>query len=110
MVLTVKITKPAGEELTLPCQDLVLHYRFGQKSDVARCYGISAFSTDQGVDRAMRLSAQGNFSSSTGVATTKSGTVFVDIFYQYMEPETHELYLTIAQPVGAYFETPGWKK
>jgi len=109
LVLTLKVQKPAGEELTLYCQDLVLHYRYGDKSDVARCYGISAFSVGNDVDRPMFLSPQGLASSSTGAATTKASVVYVDLFFQNMEPDTSELHLFVAQPIGASYKTDGWR-
>ena len=108
--VTLLITKAAGDELTLTCQDINLHYRFGQQSDIARCYGLASYSTRQDEDRAMVLYSQGWGKSTTGLATTKSGTVFIDVFFQNMEPDTSDLYLFIAQPTSAHFTTPGWKK
>ncbi len=109
LVLTLKVTKPAGEELKIACVDIVLHYRYGQKTDVTRCYGLSTYSTQPDSDRAMALYASGIGSSTTGLATTKASTVFIDVFFQGMEPETSDLYILIAQPVGTYFKTGGWK-
>jgi len=108
LVLTVEIKKAPGSELTLVAQDLPLHYRYGTKSDVARCQGLSTFSKQQDVDRAMSLYPGGLGRSTTGLSTTKAGTVYVDMFFQYMEPETSELYLFLAQPASAVFETEGW--
>jgi hypothetical protein len=110
LVVTLKITKQAGAELALACQDISLHYRYGNGSDIAKCYGLSTFSDKQDEDRAMALYTQGWGRTTTGPATTRSSTVFVDVFFQNMEPETRDLYLFIAQPTGAEFTTSGWKK
>ncbi len=109
LVLTVEIKKAPGSELALVAQDLPLHYRYGTKSDVAQCQGLSTFSKQEDVDRAMSLYTQGLGRSSTGLSTTKAGIVYVDMFFQFMEPETSELHLFVAQPVGAAFETTGWE-
>ena len=110
LIVTLKITKTAGAEFSLACQDIALHYRYGQQSDIARCYGLSSYSTQQNQDRAMALYSQGWGRSTTGLATTKSDAVFIDVFFQNMEPETSDLYLFIAQPTGAHFTSQGWKK
>lgn len=109
LVLTVQVKKAAGSELTLVAQDFPLHYRYGAKSDVARCEGLSTFSKQEDVDRTMSLYPGGLGRSSTGLSTTKAGTIYVDMFFQFMEPDTSELYLFVAQPVGATFETTGWE-
>jgi hypothetical protein len=110
LIVTLRIAKTAGEELTLTCQDIALHYRYGQQSDIARCYGLSSYTTRQDEDRSMALYSQGWGTSTTGLATTKSGTVYIDVFFQNMESNTSDLYLFIAQPTGAHFTSRGWKK
>jgi len=110
LIVTLRITKVPGAELTLVCQDIALHYRYGQQSDVARCYGLSTYTTQQNEDRAMSLYSQGWGRSTTGPATTKSDTVYIDLFFQNLEPETSDLYLFKAQPTGAHFTSQGWKK
>ena len=109
LVLTVEIKKTPGEQLTLVAQDLALHYRYGTNSDVASCYGLSTFSKEEDTDRAMNLYRAGWGRTTTGLSTTKLGVVYVDMFFQNMEPETSDLFLLVAQPVGAYFKTSGWK-
>ena len=109
LVLTVKVKKPAGSGLTFVAQDFTLHYRYGQSSDVAKCFGLSSFSVDKNVDRPMSLWTHGIGRSSTGLATTKAETLFIDLFFQYMEPETSELHLLVAQPLAKSFQTSGWK-
>jgi len=109
MIATLKVQKPAGAELTLNAPDLVLHYTYGAKADVARCYGLSGFSTMLEVDRPMNLFIHGSGGVSTGVSTIRASVVYVDAFFQHMEPDTAELHLLVAQPAGAFFKTDGWK-
>jgi len=109
LILTVQVTKPAGEELTLFAQDFVLHYRFGDKTDVARCQGLSGFSGQMDVDRPMSLFANGIGRTTTGLSTTKLDTMYLDLFFQFMEPNTSDIHLFVAQPTGAWFQTNGWK-
>ena len=110
VVITMEITKPAGEQITLEACDFTLHYRYGDGSDVAPCKGISAFSTDTGVDRPMQLSSVGRVSSTSGTATTKDDSIYVDLFFDGMESTTSELYILYATPVTSGFETSGWEE
>jgi hypothetical protein len=107
LIVTVRITKQAGAELTVACQDIALHYRYGLNSDIARCYGLSSFSVQQKEDRPMSLYKEGWGRSTTGIAATQIGTVYIDVFFQHMEPNTSDLYLFIAQPTGAHFISQG---
>ncbi|MDH7598198.1 MAG: hypothetical protein QHH07_01005 [Sedimentisphaerales bacterium] len=109
LVLTLQITKPADSELTIWAPDLALHYRHGQNADVAVCYGLSGFSTQPDVDRQITFYRLGYGKVTTGMATTRAQTVYVDAFFQYMEPDVSELHLLIAQPVGASAATDGWQ-
>lgn len=110
VIITLKITKTPGEEVTLTCQDISLHYRYGENSDIARCYGLSTYTTVQDQDRSMALYSQGWGKSTTGLSTTKASAVYVDLFFQNMEPDTSDLYIFIAQPTGSHFTSKGWKK
>jgi hypothetical protein len=109
LIVTLKITKEAGTEFTVACQDINIHYRYGQQSDIARCYGLSNYSTQQNEDRSMSLYGQGWGRSTTGLASTKSSTAYIDVFFQNMEPDTSDLYLFISQPTGAHYISQGWK-
>lgn len=109
LVVTLKITKPADLPLTLHAQDLPLHYRYGDSYDVAICMGLSAFSTTANTERAMQLSSSAYVKSTTGTATTQAATVYVDAFYQYMEPAVSGLEVLVAQPVGAQAKSAGWR-
>jgi len=110
LVLTVKVTKQPGQPLTVICQDINIHYRFGESSDVAKCFGLSSFSAQQDEDRAMSLYSLGWGKSTTGTSTSKSGTVYFDVFFQNMEPETHDVHLFWGQSIGAVYTTHGWTK
>lgn len=109
LVLTLRVRKPPDEPLTIHAQDLALHYRFGTKQDVARCTGISAFSLTRDAERRIVFLAQGLGAMATAVNTTKATEVFVDLFFQGMEPDTSELDLRAAHPIGARHVTRGWK-
>jgi len=110
LIVTVRITKEPGSQISLTCQDISLHYRFGDDSDVARCYGLSSYSTQLNEDRVMALYSQGWGKTTTGPATTQSGAAYVDVFFQNMEPTTRDLYLFMAQPTGAHYVSNGWNK
>lgn len=110
LILTLKITKPADLPLTLHAQDLPLHYRYGESYDVTTCMGLSAFSTIANTERAMQLSSSSYVKSTTGAATTQAETVYVDAFYQYMEPTVSELEVLVARPVGAQAKSGGWRQ
>lgn len=111
LVLIVELEKPAGSALTLYAQDFSLHYYYGKESsDVAPCQGISGFSTTKDTDRPMAFDAQGRQASQTGVATTGADTVYVDLFFDFLEPDTREFHLLLAQPVIIPYATSGWTK
>jgi hypothetical protein len=111
LVVTVKVTKPAGRVLTLYPADLALHYRRSSGDyDVAPCSGVSAFSTSPGIDRTMSFFPAGFGSVSTGVTTQKADVLYADLFFQNMEADTRDLYLLVAQPVGAHLVVSGWSK
>jgi hypothetical protein len=108
MLLTLRVTKPAGEPLTLFAPDLALHYRRGEGSEVSRCFGLSVFSTEQDVERPIRLFQRGYGLTATGQATVKADVLYVDAFFDSIEPDIREVHLLVAQPVGAALATNGW--
>lgn len=109
LVLTLRIQKPEGEELRLNAQDLSLHYRYGQESDIAPCNGLSTYSTQKDMDRTMSLFKISRGTSATGTSTTQASVVYVDLFFNYIESDTSDLHLLVAQPAGAYYKSSGWK-
>ncbi len=110
LVLTLRISKPADTPVKLHVADIALHYYYGNKYDVAPCKGVSSFSTELKTDRPMKFSKVGFGSTSTGIFSMQAGVVYVDLFFRSMEPNTGNLYLLIAQPVGISFKTEGYKK
>lgn len=109
MVVTVRIKKPAGMALKIFNADLPLHYYHGDDYDVMICQGLSSFSTTQDVDRPMQLFNRYG-STSTGTSSTQASEVYLDIFYQYLEPDTGDIYIMIANTMGAHYKTEGWEK
>ena len=109
LLVTVEVSKPAGEAVTLFGPDLSLHYYFGDKFDVVQCYGLSGFSTAENTDRPMTFLSGGYGRTQTGRATSKANKVFVDLFFQDLEPQTSDLFLFVGQPVVKPFATKGWK-
>jgi len=109
LLLTVRITKPASAALTIHGPDLDLHYNHGNTYDVLNCQGLSSFSKSMDVDRPMRLWSTGIGSVATGTSTLDADTLYMDVFYQYLEPDTKDVYLMIAQPTGLHYTTTGWK-
>ena len=109
LVLTVEVKKSADSVLTCFSQDFTLHYRYGNQSDIVRCVGMSTFSAQQDVDRPMTFFASGQGRAATGLSTTKLSTLYLDLFFQGLEPETSDVHLLVAQPIGASFKTTGWK-
>ena len=108
-ILTLEVKKPAGESITIQAQDLALHYSYGSNADVSKCSGLSTFSSTKDVDRPMSLYAMGYGSVATGTATTKGDVVFIDVFFDTIEPDVSKLHLLVAQPIGASLETKGWQ-
>jgi hypothetical protein len=109
IVVTLRIQKAENEALSLYAQDLALHYNYGKRRDVARCSGVSSFSLTREAERPMTFFAQGVGSITTGLNTTRATEVFVDAFFQGMEPDTADIDLYVAQPIGATRVTQGWK-
>jgi hypothetical protein len=110
LVVTLRITKVAGAELTLPCMDINLHYRYGDQHDIANCHVLSNFTTQQYEGRTLNLWPGGWGRVTTGAAATTSSTVYIDVFFEHLEPNTSDLYILIAQPTGSHFTSQGWKQ
>ena len=108
LLVTVEIKKPAGKQVTLFGPDFSLHYYFGDKFDVVQCYGMSWFSTAKDTDRPMTMLGGGYGRTQTGPASSKAGKVYIDLFFQDLEPQTSELFLFVGQPVVKPFATKGW--
>jgi len=107
VVLTVKVTKPAGTPLSIEAPDLSLHYYFGEDSDVVPCLGLSSFSTGLESDRAMALFNRGYGKTETQKYSTNAGTVYFDAFFTGLEPNVNDIYLFVGKPVTSR-HTEGW--
>lgn len=108
MLVTLRVTKPAGEELHLLAPDFTLHYRYGDSSDVSPCRGMSMFSTSPDVDRPVKFFTNGYGTMTTGAATQKAATLYIDLFFENLEADTRDIHLLVAQPTGLSFNTRGW--
>jgi len=108
MLLTLRLTKPEGDELHLLAPDFTVHYRYGESSDVSPCRGMSTFSTSPDVDRPVRFFSNGYGAMTTGAATQKAATVYLDLFFENMEPDTRDIHLLVARPIGVSIDSRGW--
>ena len=108
-IMTVEVKKKAGEGLTLYGPDYSLHYFFGDSHDVVPCNGISGFSTAKDTDRPMTFFGGGYGRTNTGLATTKAKKIYVDFFFQDLEPAISDVYLFVGQPTGVAFASGGWE-
>jgi hypothetical protein len=61
----------------------------------------------RGADRPMRIGYLE--SSSTQAATAAEEVVYVDLLFEGMEPETRNLHLLVAQPIGVRFTSRGYR-
>lgn len=111
-LVTVKITKPPGKKLTLPAADVTLHYYHGNYAECAPCEGISSFTTEEDSPRPVNLSTNsgpGFVKQTTGTRSTHSGIVYVDAVFCYMEPDTRECWICMAQTtMSEPFVCQGW--
>jgi hypothetical protein len=111
-VVSIKITKPAEQRLTLAAADVTLHYFHGENAEVSPCEGISAFSTNNDADRPMELSrtmGPGFVKQTTGARATAASEVYIDAVFGFIEPNTSEVWICLGQPgVKQGFKTKGW--
>lgn len=100
-VVTLKVTKPAGESLTLAAADLTLHYYHGDNPTVVPCQGLSWFKSDPNSDAPIIVNpilGPGFIGQTTGPALADSTVVYVDAVFAYMEPDTQECWICLARP------------
>jgi hypothetical protein len=112
-VVTFRIEKPAGKELTLAAADVTLHYERADGSyDIAPCEGLGGFTVNKDEDRTIQMpnfSGPGWVKIKTGSATRTAATVYADAVFGKIEPSVSALWLGIAQPASSQFATKGWK-
>jgi hypothetical protein len=112
-VVTLRITKPAGERVTLAAADLTLHYYHGNEVEAAACEGLSVFSTSRDVDRPVKMPPHrgpGFVKQTTGTASTQAATLYVDAIFGYVEPDVSDVWIAVAQPsTPAPHRSNGWR-
>ena len=114
-VVTLKITKPAGESLSLAAADLTLHYYHGDETEVAPCEGLSWFKSDPGSDVPILMSlipGPGFIKQTTDPAGTSGTIVYIDAVFGYMEPDTRECWICLGHPATTepfVCPAPAWK-
>ncbi len=112
-VVTMRIDKPAGQQLVLPAADVTLHYRrgAGDTFDVAPCEALSAFSTTPEEDRKLDCFAgmgPGWVKSTTGAAATKASRVYVDAVFAKIERDITDTWICFGQPGSSRYRSSGW--
>lgn len=107
-VITLRLKKAAGASLTLHPADISLHYRHGGSYDVSPCKGMSSFGVKREAARPMRFFPSGFGEMTADREAAAASTIYVDFFFMYMERDTAELSVLIAQPVGLSAPTRGW--
>jgi hypothetical protein len=114
-VVTLRITKPAGESLSLAAADLTLHYYHGEETEVAPCEGLSRFKSDAAADVPILMSlipGPGFLKQTTDPAGTRGAIVYIDAVFSYMEPDTRECWVCIGHPTTTepfVCPAPAWK-
>jgi hypothetical protein len=112
-LVTLQITKPANEPLTIAAADLTLHYYFGNQTEVAACEGLSVITNTRDTDRAVKMPqyrGPGFVKQSTGNLGTQASTVYVDAVFGFIEPDISEAWIAVARPsTSTPFKTSGWK-
>ncbi len=112
-LVTMRIDKPAGQQLVLPAADVTLHYRrgTGEAFDVAPCEALSAFSVSPDEDRKLDCFAgmgPGWVKSTTGTATTQASHVYVDAVFAKVERDVTDTWICFGQPGSQRYRASGW--
>lgn len=111
-LVTLKITKPAGQKLTLAAADLSCHYYHGDSVEVAPCEGISSFGMRKDDDRPLSLppmSGPGFTKSTTSARATQAAVVYLDAVFGFIEPDVRDLWVAVGQPITEEpFAVDGW--
>jgi hypothetical protein len=114
-VATLKVTKPAGESLTLAAADLTLHYYHGDDTTVVPCQGLSWFKGDANSDAPILVNPMlgpGFISQTTGPALANSTVIYIDAVFAYMESDTRECWICVGRPTTTepyVCPAPAWK-
>lgn len=114
-VVTLKITKPAGTSLSLAAADLTLHYYHGNEEEVAPCEGLSWFKSEPTSQVPLLMNpipGPGFIKQTTSPGMAGSTTVYLDVVFGFMEPDTKECWVCIGQPAMTQpfvCPSPAWK-
>jgi hypothetical protein len=114
-VVTLKITKPAGQGLSLAAADLTLHYYHGHETEVAPCEGLSWFKRTPESQAPILMNpapGPGFIKQTTSPEGTAGTTVYIDAVFGFMEPDTRECWLCLGHPATTtpfVCPTPAWK-
>ena len=113
-VATIKVSKPAGTQLTLACADLTLHYYHAGETEVTPCEGMSSFTSALDADREITLSSTngpGFLKKNTATRATEAAVVYVDALFGSMEPDTREAWIAVGQVADRNrpFISKGWQ-
>ena len=115
-VAIIRIDKPAGQEFTLACADVTLHYyHSGDTGEVTACRGLSSFSTVLETDRELELqpanSGPGFLKKTTLSAATAASTVYIEAMFSSMEHSTREAWIAIGHvDAAAPLVSAGWER
>jgi len=105
-IVTVKVTKPANEGLTIATADLTLHYNHKNGYDVAPCDGISNFSKNIDDDRSLHITQSKHpgcpmwQKTSTGAGSKAAGEFYFEAAFGNMEGDVKEAWLFLGQPAS----------
>ncbi len=100
-VVTLKITKPVGQGLSLAAADLTLHYYHGNETEVAPCEGLSWFKSDSEAEMPILMNpvpGPGFIKQTTSPEGTAGTTVYIDAVFGFMEPNTRECWICLGHP------------
>ena len=115
-VITLRITKPAGQSLSLAAADLTLHYYHGDETEVAPCEGLSWFKNDSGSQTPILMNpvpGPGFIKQTTGPDGTAATTVYLDAVFGFMEPDTRECWICVGHPAATEpfaCPSPAWDR
>ena len=101
-LVTLRITKPAGQRLTLAAADLTAHFWRRDEPQVTSCVGLSPFSIEKDAFRPMQFVVPTEVffvRASTGVSTTQAAEVFVDAVFPFVPADAGQLWVCLSQPI-----------
>lgn len=113
-LVTVKVSKPAGMQLTVAACDLTLHYFHADHSEAAPCIALSTWNKVEDEDRPLTFGtlsgdSPGFVKKTTGVRASEATAVYFDAVFDNIEPDITNVWLCVAQPsTETPFKSKGW--